>query len=172
MRAISLAYHDVCAPDESATSIYTLTPEGFALHLWSIRRSVGENRIRTAYSGVDWDLPVFLTFDDGFLGMYTRVAGMLEENGWHGHFFIITDRIGAPGFLNESQIRELRQRGHVIGSHSHSHPERMSHLTATQMRIEWKESTTRLNNLLGEPVEVASVPNGYYSHTVAETAAE
>jgi peptidoglycan/xylan/chitin deacetylase (PgdA/CDA1 family) len=96
---------------------------------------------------------------------------MLETYGWRGYFFITTDWIGRPGFLNEAQIRELRKRGHVIGSHSCSHPTNMSHLHWDQMIREWNSSTQMLSDILGEPVRVASVPGGYYSRKVGEAAA-
>ena len=51
---------------------------------------------------------------------------MLERYGWPGYFFVATDWIGRPGFLNAAQFRELDSRGHVIGSHSCSYPERMA----------------------------------------------
>lgn len=36
---------------------------------------------------------------------------------------------------------------------------------------EWSESCSALSDILGEPVKVASVPNGYFSHSVAQAAA-
>src|SRR5262249_30205741 len=71
-----------------------------------------------------------------------------------------------------NQIRELRRRGHMIGSHSCSHPERMSHIPREAMLSEWRLSTERLAAILGERVDMASVPGGFYSRPVAETAAQ
>lgn len=115
--------------------------------------------------------PVLLTFDDGGASGWEHVAGLIEEHGWRGHFFITTDYIGVPGFLSATQIRELRQRGHVIGSHSCSHPARMSLLTDGELTREWLDSVGVLSDLLGESVRVASVPGGYYSRRVASAAA-
>ena len=68
------------------------------------------------------------------------------------------------------QIRDLRKRGHVVGSHSCSHPERMSHYSWAQLIEEWAKSVKILSDILGEQVSTASVPGGYYSRKVAETA--
>jgi hypothetical protein len=65
----------------------------------------------------------------------------------------------------------LRSRGHVIGSHSCSHPARMSHLSWDQLIREWSESCAILSDTLGEHVRVASVPDGYYSRNVGRAAA-
>jgi hypothetical protein len=40
------------------------------------------------------------------------------------------------------------------------------------MLVEWRKSVAVLSDIVGEPVRVASVPQGYYSPLVAETAAE
>jgi len=113
-----------------------------------------------------------LTFDDGGISAHSLAADMLERHGWVGHFFVTTDRIGTPGFLSKEQIRDLRQRGHVIGSHSCSHPTRMAQCTRAELQREWHQSVHMLSEILDEPIPIASVPGGYYSQVVGETAAE
>ena len=66
------------------------------------------------------------------------------------------------------QIRSLRTRGHRIGTHSYSHPARMSSCGPDQLVAEWRDSSRRLGEILGEPVTNGSVPGGYYSQEVAE----
>jgi len=181
MRALAIMYHDVVEntaydssgfPGEGA-NIYKLLREDFARQLAAIRAAVPAGAVsliarRRELSGPP---PVFLTFDDGGSSFHTPIAQMLESFGWRGHFFITTSRIGTPGFLDAAQVRDLHRRGHVIGSHSHSHPTRMAALTPDRMASEWRESLARLAEILGEPVRVASVPGGYYSREVGRTAA-
>ena len=166
MKTLAIMYHDVVEegnfgasgfPGEGA-DIYKLERGEFARHLEAIRAT-----------GVK---DVLLTFDDGGASALSPTAGMLEQLGWRGYFFVTTDWIGKPGFLTAEQIHELDARGHAIGSHSCSHPTRMSHLSPQQMLQEWKASTERLEAIVGHPVTVASVPGGYYSTRVAEAAAE
>ncbi|HYP52495.1 MAG TPA: polysaccharide deacetylase family protein, partial [Pyrinomonadaceae bacterium] len=116
-------------------------------------------------------VPWLLTFDDGGVSALTVVADMLEEYGWRGHFFVTTGRVGTPGFLTRAQVRELRRRGHAVGSHSHTHPQRMARCSPEELLGEWTTSTRFLSDVLGEPVAVASVPGGYYARKVAEAAA-
>lgn len=117
-------------------------------------------------------LPFLVTADDGGLSYSTLLADRLESRGWRGHCFVSTDLIGRPGFLDARQIRELDARGHVIGSHSASHPRRFSACTREQMLREWSRSRQVLEDLLGHEVRVASLPGGYYSPEVAGTACE
>jgi len=140
-------------------AIYKVDRNEFARHLEAIRKARRPCR------------ELLLTFDDGGLSAYAPVAGMLEQYGWHGYFFVTTDWIGRLGFLNAQHIRELDRRGHVIGSHSCSHPERMSREPWERLLAEWKGSTERLASIVAHPIKVASVPGGYHSRQVAEAAA-
>jgi len=117
-------------------------------------------------------IPFTLTFDDGGESFYTIVADRLEARGWRGHCFVATDYIDRPGFLTRQQIRELHRRGHVIGSHSASHPHRIHACGRDVIATEWRSSVACLRDLLGEPIVTASVPGGFYSATVAETACD
>jgi len=115
--------------------------------------------------------PVLLTFDDGGASAYGCVADLLERAGWRGHFFITTDYLGTPGFVGRTQVRELAERGHVIGTHSCSHPTRMARCGWDRLIEEWSRSAEILADVLGEPVRVASVPGGAFSRRVAAAAA-
>lgn len=176
MRARSLMYHDLCDTPSGFTGpwadLYKISATGFNTHLDAIE-SVGlSGRIASvenaAWSGIP---PVFLTFDDGGASA-VRIAGMLSSRGWCGHFFVTTGCIGQAGFLSEREIREIHSLGHVIGSHSVSHPTRMRALTREQLAREWGESVESLQQILGTPIRTASVPGGFYSHEVGESAAE
>jgi peptidoglycan/xylan/chitin deacetylase (PgdA/CDA1 family) len=177
MRALSLMFHDVTdgSNDEfiGPKALYKLHKRDFHDHILSVRTQAKRIPVSSIRSFTTWEgtARVFLTFDDGELGAYTCIADELEQYRWRGHFFITTNWIGLPGFLDREQIRELHRRGHVIGSHSCSHPERMSHLTWTELIKEWSESRSILSELLGEDVKVASVPNGFYSREVGRAAA-
>ncbi len=179
MRAISLGYHDVIddAAEALAASgpvrmVYKLDRRDFCNHLRSIRLQAGTASVQTIERRRTWtqEQPLFLTIDDGALSGYTCIADELELHNWRGHFFITTDWIGRPGFMDRRQIRELRARGHVIGSHSRTHPERMSQLSWGELLREWFESCDLLSDILGERVRTASVAGGFYSRKVAEAA--
>jgi peptidoglycan/xylan/chitin deacetylase (PgdA/CDA1 family) len=173
MKAISLGFHDIddSVPGNTSAVVYTVDQRRFGEHLLAIEEQHPLLRTIQGFSRWGTEVPVFITFDDGGSGGHVWGAPALEKHGWHGHFFITTDWIGRPGFMNREQIRELHQRGHIIGSHSCSHPERMSCLDINTLVAEWKDSCALLSDLLGAPVRVASVPGGYYSRKVAVGAA-
>jgi peptidoglycan/xylan/chitin deacetylase (PgdA/CDA1 family) len=117
-------------------------------------------------------LPWLITFDDGGVSYYTAIAERLETRGWRGHCFVTTNQIGRQGFLDTAQLRALDARGHVIGSHSASHPTRFSACSYSQMVDEWRQSRAVLEDILGHAVTVASIPGGYFSPEVARSAQE
>jgi peptidoglycan/xylan/chitin deacetylase (PgdA/CDA1 family) len=199
VKIVALMYHDVVPAGHEESSgfagagaaRYKLTPEQFEAHLHAIRARVAraaETSVMLASSvplaggfgragsGADMrtaavNTPMLLTFDDG--GRCAgRIADALERHGWRGHFFVTSSRIDGPGFLQSGTIRDLRGRGHVIGSHSHTHPVRMSHCTEVRLREEWHRSIETLSDVVGEGVTCASVPGGYHSDLVARTAAD
>jgi peptidoglycan/xylan/chitin deacetylase (PgdA/CDA1 family) len=154
------------------TAKYKLSRTEFDSHLSAIA-ATRKDRAITAHelTGASSEtFPFLLTFDDGGVSA-TRIAGLLEKHGWCGHFFVTAGKIGESGFVTPEQIRGLRANGHVIGSHSFSHPVRMSHCSAEILLEEWTRSSRILSDILGEPIDTASVPGGYYSKRVAETAA-
>ena len=175
--AISIGFHDVVSDLSLArpiapghTTLYTLDQRRFEECLTVIQSHSSLDVARVDHSGGQ-KRRVFLTFDDGALSSLVYAAPALEKLGWKGHFFITTNWIGCSGFLDRRQIRDLHQRGHLIGSHSCSHPERMSSLSWSDLLREWRDNCSRLADVLGEPVMVGSVPGGFYSPKVARAAA-
>ena len=181
MRAASLLYHDVVDRadwDSSGftgpgTAKYKLGRAEFDAHLAAVAtvRNTPASTAHELANASNEPLPFLLTFDDGGESAVTRVADILDKYGWRGHFFVTAGRISTKGFLNPEQIRFLRKKGHVIGSHSFSHPVRMSYCGDAELIDEWTKSLCLLSDILGEQVDTASVPGGYYSNRVGETAA-
>lgn len=181
MRALGLEYHDVIAGADSdasgfpgvASASYKLPVCDFTRHLAAIAAAgvvvAGIDRLAMLPPGAT---PVFLTFDDGGVGAVSETAPLLGQRGWTGHFFVTTGCIGTRGFLQAAEIVALRALGHVVGSHSCTHPLRFSSLPVRAMLREWKESRVVLEQILREEVRAASVPGGQFRRAAAETAAE
>src|SRR2546430_5129518 len=122
--------------------------------------------VHDLFAGIVGPPPVLLTFDDGGASAYGCVADLLERAGWRGHFFITTDYLGTPGFVGRAQVRELAGRGHVIGTHSCSHPARMARCRWDRLIDEGSRSAPAPAHVLGEPVRGASGPGGAHSPRV------
>jgi len=178
MNFFSIMYHDVVEGDDFEASgfpgrdaaLYKLGRKQFAEQLQAIKAAAPGGARRIFDPPIGPAASFVITFDDGGASAYTTIADMLEQYGWRGHFFITTDYIGRPAFMSRTQIRELHRRGHVIGSHSCSHPARISSCRWEEIVREWAASALVLSDILGEKVRAASVPGGFYSRKVAQAA--
>jgi peptidoglycan/xylan/chitin deacetylase (PgdA/CDA1 family) len=171
MRIVSLLFHDVYESDPRESGFRSPAADRYKLSVPDFEAQLDglvERRIPDPGSRI----PAVITVDDGGVSYYTAVADRLEAAGLRGHCFVTTDFIGERGFLTSQQLRELDERGHVVGTHSASHPARFSALTGPDMRREWSESRQRLEDIVGHAVTVGSVPGGYFSRAVAEAAAD
>lgn len=163
----ALMYHDIVPPGAEDSSgfpgrdaaRYKVTPERFEEHL----RGVINRRCSALPQPV-------ISFDDGGSSALAA-AEALERHGLRGYFLLTANYVGRRGFLNEDAVRDLHGRGHVIGSHSCSHPLRMGHCSALQLADEWTRSREAISAIVGEAITVASVPGGDYAPSVAEAAA-
>jgi len=170
----TLTYHDIAAREQreqvgfpgALAARYKLEPDAFEAHLDALAATGLEVGTLDA-DGAPPELQ--LSFDDG--GKSALLAAeALERRGWRGHFFVTTGRLGTSGFLSADELRELSERGHLIGSHSHSHPTYMGRLTDEQLDRQWTRSRTVIAEILGTPPRTASVPGGYLSRAVIAAA--
>jgi peptidoglycan/xylan/chitin deacetylase (PgdA/CDA1 family) len=161
---IALLYHDIVPEGAFASSgfvspdanIYKFSTTEFERHL----EAIAARKVKP-----------LLTFDDGGISAIEHTAQLIERFGHKGRFFITTDYIGKPGFLSAAGIVELANRGHLIGSHSCSHPELMARCSVKELDREWRQSIATLSDILGFSVASASVPGGSYSRAVGSAAA-
>jgi polysaccharide deacetylase len=148
--AFSLMFHDVVAPGAFSSSgisgpdadAYKIEQADFTRQLEAVRQVVPQG-VKTCVESWSGGTPVFLTFDDG--------------------------GASSPWIADELE-RELAARGHVIGSHSKTHPVPISNLPVADLEREWKDSIHSLADVTGKPVTVASVPGGFYSNAVGRSA--
>jgi len=112
-----------------------------------------------------------ITFDDGKESAL-HAADILESVGWLAYFFVVGSWIGRKGYLSREHLVDLHRRGHVVGSHSMSHPDPISGLPYTRIVGEWSDSLEMLRDILGSNVETAAVPGGGLSKPVVSAGVE
>lgn len=127
---------------------------------------------------------IIISFDDGLWNNYRVAAPVLEEYGIRGLFFVPTSFINqssadqkayaeAHGIsipadysgngrlaMSWDEIADLANRGHMVGSHTHSHCRFYSSVPPEQMQIEMSESKRLLENTLKQRVDVFSWVGG------------
>jgi len=178
LRIHGLMYHDVLSATHSPSGRSGSGPDRYKLswslfleHLERIEGAVAAAPIAVEHFGEatppqSWAL----TFDDGGASAL-EVGEELARRGWRAYFFVTTGLVGTGGFVDAEAIRAVRGLGHVVGSHSVTHPDRMAALSASELDREWRGSVEALSDILGEEVRSASVPGGHYRRPVALAAA-
>ncbi len=177
---IVLEYHDIVDGTDfgssgfpgAASASYKLAAVDFAAHVRAITSAGTVVTPSDAFAAKTHTQAIILTFDDGGVGAIASAAPLLEAAGCRGVFLVTSDYVGHAAFLSPADARELHERGHVVGSHSSSHPLRMAACTREQLVREWGDSVAALGDIVGSPIDTASVPGGYFSRAVAVAAAE
>jgi peptidoglycan/xylan/chitin deacetylase (PgdA/CDA1 family) len=156
---ITLMYHDVLND--------TCQKSGFQ-KVGALQYTISSTTLDSHLKLAEGKENIQFSFDDGGCSFYSVIADMLEFYGRRGIFYITTSCIDKENFLTQEHIKELDQRGHIIASHSHSHPIKISALTKEQCLEEWVASKSILEQIVGHEVLVASVPGGAVSDMVLD----
>lgn len=104
------------------------------------------------------DKPIILTFDDGDEDAYTTAYPLLKARHLTGTFYIITGKVGQPGFLTWDQIKEMSDNGMEIGAHTITHPF-LTHLHPMAAYAEILGSRLDLQQHLGIVVTTFAYPD-------------
>lgn len=105
------------------------------------------------------DQRLLLSVDDGGKSNIW-IAELLSKSNIKGVFFIPTKYIGDHDFLSKSEIKLISDLGHIIGSHSHSHPNPFFRLSKETISEEINISTSILEDIIQKRVNKFSVPGG------------
>lgn len=127
--------------------------------------------LRAECGGEDVTKFIGLTFDDGYASFMQHAAPSLQEHGFRGSIYIVTNFAGKENrwdvnlfwrrfrHLSWTEIRDLSAQGWEIGSHSCSHAY-LPHLNDEQLWREVWESKVELEQRIGAPVESFCLPFG------------
>lgn len=110
------------------------SPKAFAAHMQYLQdhgyRATNLKRALEYIGGfVDLEMPVVITFDDGFRDFYTQAMPVLCQHSFTATMFVVSDfaggrreYFGKNEYMTWSEVREAHSQGFEIGSHTVSHP--------------------------------------------------
>ena len=155
----------------------SVTPEVFAAQMAYLKEAgyeaVTVARLSRALRGEEGLPPqaVVLTFDDGYADFYEVAWPILREHGFVSTLFVISGRVGQPGYVSREMLTELAASGLVeIGSHSVTHPD-LTTLAPARLWREVAESKSALEEWTGQPVTSFCYPSGRYHSGAIEAVA-
>lgn len=159
-----LCYHAVSDRWDSPLAV---RPDRLAQHLdWLVRRGYRGVTFTEAVTAPPAGRTFAVTFDDGYRSVLEQALPILDRLGLPGTIFVATEFVGRavrwPGVdqwlggphepelvtLSWPELRQLRDTGWEIGSHTRSHP-RLSRLDDDAVQLELVESRTVCETQLG-----------------------
>ena len=103
-----------------------------------------------------------LTFDDTDLSHYEVALKEMDKYGFKGVFFIMTVSIGRPGYMTGEHIRDLSNKGHVIGCHTWDH-HNVKKYTGPDWILQVEKPMRQLQKITGQPVKYFAYPFGLWN---------
>ena len=126
-QAVILQYHHVSTSTPPITSI---SPDDFQRHMDYLAENNFnilplEDILDSLQNGIPLpDFTAAITFDDGYLSVYTEAFPVLKEKNWPFTIFVTTGLLESNQQLYASweQIKEMADDGATIANHTVSHP--------------------------------------------------
>jgi peptidoglycan/xylan/chitin deacetylase (PgdA/CDA1 family) len=187
MRIPILMYHRIGTAHNEWERKFCVEPAMFRAHMLRLAREGWRAISLSEFCGwlrEDRPLagkPFLLTFDDGFLGVFTHASETLEQLRWAATVFLVSDLIGKTDewgrtrnprgvsypLLDVSHIRELMHRRIDFQSHTCTHAE-LPALDDATLRRELLGSRQALEDLLARPVVCLAYPFGRVDQRVVD----
>lgn len=176
MKAPILMYHALS--EERLKNAYTIKAGDFAGHLEFLSsngyKPILVDEYFRALTDPSAGLPeksVIITFDDGHESDFTMALPLLMKYGCRASFFVTTDWIGTPGYMNAGQLKGLKKAGMSVQSHAKTH-RFLDTLPPEDQVAELGGSKKTLEDILGSEVPFISFPGGRYDKKVVARAGE
>jgi peptidoglycan/xylan/chitin deacetylase (PgdA/CDA1 family) len=106
--------------------------------------------------------PVILTFDDTDVDQYTVALPEMNKYGFKGVFFIMTVSLGRPNYMTKEQVKDLSDKGHVIGSHTWDH-HNVKKYAGNDWVTQIEKPSKQLETITGKPVKYFAYPFGLWN---------
>ncbi|MFN2431286.1 MAG: polysaccharide deacetylase family protein [Gemmatimonadota bacterium] len=179
-----LCYHRVGEPPSSPLARYMVSPGRLDSQLRQLRergfRFLDLNGLRRVILGEDLGgSAACVTFDDGYLDNLELGVPVLEAHSCPATFFVVTERVGRTAdwdpllgdaaLMTWEHLRDLRQAGFGVGSHTSTHPW-LTRLEPEAMQLELRGSRETVEDRLGEPCCGLAYPYGHRDERVVAAA--
>lgn len=175
LRVPILVYHSVrphIDHESKNVDAYDITPELFEMELKYLRDehfeviTMDEMYTMTQHGDKNPDQKkVILSFDDGWENQYTYAFPLLQKYAMPAIFYVYTKPIGYKNFLSWDNLKEMKEAGMEIGSHTVTHPF-FKKSSAKDLRRELSLSKKTLEEKLQMKVNHFAAPFGYSNEEI------
>jgi len=111
---------------------------------------------------------VSITFDDGWVSVYTEALPVLRQYGFHTTQYVITNTFDNPNYMSVSQIKAMQAAGDDIAAHTDTHAD-LTTLDSIQLKHELADSKNILEREFGGNIRDFTSPYGAYNTYTLQT---
>ena len=166
-----LSYHEI---NDAPASNFTVREEAFKAQM-KLLKVEGYHTISLDNLSAWWEgriklspRSVLVTFDDGNRSDYNKAFPILEEYGFSGNLFLLSDpAVYKVEGLSTQQLKEMIQNGFAIGSHGVSH-QNLVGLDSAAIRRETRGSKKKLEDGFGRRIRFFAYPYGNFDEIVED----
>ena len=172
-----LCYHalrDTNKDDSDNEKTYSVSPANFTSQIKALADN-GYKSITPAELENYWinhtplpEKPIMITFDDGRAEQYSIGAETLEKYHFKGVFFIMTVTIGKQNYMNQTEIKSLSDRGHIIGCHTWDH-HKVTDYKKDDWQLQLSKPKQQLEKITQKPVTYFAYPFGVFNRATADS---
>jgi len=105
---------------------------------------------------------VVIQFDDGYEDNYTYAYPILKKYGYPAIVFLISDKIGTPGFLTWHEVKEMENDNFIAGAHTRHHSY-LPILSTAEAQEEIAGSKKVIEDNLGHSIDYFCYPSGGFT---------
>ena len=106
--------------------------------------------------------PVMLTYDDTDEEQFSIAKPEMDKYGFKGVYFIMTVSLNRPNYMSRDQVKDLSDKGHVIGSHTWDH-HNVKQYKGDDWKTQIEKPTQQLMTITGESVKYFAYPFGLWN---------
>ena len=108
---------------------------------------------------------VVLQFDDGYEDNYKYAFPILKKYGFPAMVFLVSDKVGTPGFLTWDQVKEMEKYNFLAGAHTRHHVY-LPRVSLAQAQDEIAGSKKIIEDHLGHSIDYFSYPSGGFTEEI------
>ncbi|MBF0501221.1 MAG: polysaccharide deacetylase family protein [Candidatus Riflebacteria bacterium] len=167
----SLCYHQILP---TAKGLYETSTADFRKQLDFLKssqfQSINSDDLLIILSGKSGNVkkPILLTFDDGYVSVFTQALPIMREYGFVGVACIYPEFIGSGGGMSWKQLKQLQEEGWSVECHTMSHADIAKGSIDPKLRDAFFEkeiarSRHIIDEHLNHPVKFIVWPYGIYT---------
>jgi peptidoglycan/xylan/chitin deacetylase (PgdA/CDA1 family) len=155
-----LVYHTINYAGSASDCQEMISPERFEQQLRWLARWRRVVPLTETLERNRRDVPVAITFDDGYRDNLTIALPLLEKYRLPMTLFVVAGFVGRENYLSKDELREMAKHPLItIGSHGLWH-RNFTRLSPKDARFELLESRRHLQAMIDAPIELLAWPYG------------